>query len=166
VSVPELAAAVAGDVMYFVADTGTSFRLEQLSFAQLTVTELSKEQAPVAQLTTGPSGHTLAWRVGLCNSVTRTRVLDERTGLPSDVGTGTPIESLSLSPVGWLDGARLVVAARPLGCDGPADIWIWNVLDGSATLLAKTVEHAAVRTAHDTAVPMAIAPDAVPGTLP
>ena len=80
-----------------------------------------------------------------------------------DVGLGTPIEHLSLSPVGWLDGARLVVAARPLGCDGPADVWIWNLLDGSATLLAKTVEFAAVRSTPEAAAPLAIAPDAVAG---
>jgi hypothetical protein len=92
-------------------------------------------------------------------------VRDDRTGAPVDVGIGTPIESLSLSPVGWLDGARLVVAARPLGCDGPADVWIWNLLDGSAILLAKTVEFAAVRVLPEPAAPLAIAAEAVPAAL-
>ncbi|MCU1358855.1 MAG: hypothetical protein JWN99_144, partial [Ilumatobacteraceae bacterium] len=109
---------------------------------------------------------TVAWTVGLCNSVTHTRVRDDRTGAAVEVGLGTPIETLSLSPVGWLDGARLVVAARPLGCDGPADVWIWNLLDGSATLLAKTVEFAAVRSTPEAAAPLAIAAEAVPGVLP
>jgi hypothetical protein len=93
-------------------------------------------------------------------------VRDDRTGTPVDVGTGTPIESLSPAPVGWLDGARLVLEARPLGCDGPADVWIWNLYDGSATLLAKTVDHPSIRTTPSAANPLTIDPGAVPGTLP
>jgi hypothetical protein len=165
VSIPELGADAAGDVLYFIADNGTSSRIHQLTFGDLSVIELSNEQAPIVQLTTGPTRRTVAWRVGLCNSVTRTRVRDDRTAVAVDVGLGTPIESLSLSPVGWLDGARLVVAARPLGCDGPADAWIWNLFDGSAILLAKTVEFAAVRTLPERSSPLAIAAEAVPADL-
>ena len=166
VNITELGADAAGDVLYFIADNGTSSRIDQLTFGDLSVTELSNEQAPIVLLTTGPTRRTVAWRVGLCNSVTRTRVRDDRTAVAVDVGVGTPIESLSLSPVGWLDGARLVVATRPLGCDGPADVWIWNLFDGSATLLAKTVEFASVRTLPEEASPLAIAPEAVPASLP
>lgn len=166
VTVTELGADAAGDVLYFIVDNGTSFRVDQLGFADLSVTELATEQSPIVELTTGPTPRTVAWTVGLCNSVTRTRVRDDRTATAVDVGLGTPIEQLSLSPVGWLDGARLVVAARPLGCDGPADVWIWNLLDGSATLLAKTVEFAAVRSTPEAAAALVIAPDAVAGELP
>lgn len=164
--VTELAADAAGDVLYFVVDHGTSFSVDQLVFGDLSVTQLSNEQAPIVQLVSGPSRRSVAWRVGLCNSVTATRVRDDRTGSAIDVGVGTPIEGLSLSPIGWLDGARLVVAARPLGCEGPADVWIWNLLDGSATLLAKTVEFPAVRTTPEAAAPLAIASDAPPASLP
>ena len=41
--------------------------------------------------------------------------------------------SQTLQPVGWLDGLRLVVAARPQGCDGPADVWIWDGSSGDPT---------------------------------
>jgi hypothetical protein len=166
ITISELGADAAGDVLYFIVDNGTSFRIDQLTFGDLSVGELSNEQAPIVQLTVGATRRTVAWKVGLCNSITRTRVRDDRTGSPVDVGVGTPIEPLSLSPVGWLDGARLVVAARPLGCDGPADVWIWNLLDGSATLLAKTVEFAAVRVPAEVAAPLAIAADAPPANLP
>ncbi|MBI5090363.1 MAG: hypothetical protein HZB15_16320, partial [Actinobacteria bacterium] len=166
VTIPEVVVDAGGDIAYFMVDSRTSFRVEQLSLTDLSVIELSQDQAPVTGLTTGPTRRTVAWKVGLCNSVTRARVRDDRTGTAVDVGTGTPIESLSLAPIGWLDGARLVVAARPLGCDGPADVWIWNLFDGSATLLAKTVDDATVRTTPSAATPLAIAAGAVPGTLP
>jgi hypothetical protein len=166
VTVPELGADAAGDVLYFIVDTGTSFRVDQLILGDLSVTELSSEQAPISQLTIGPARRSVAWKVGLCNSITRTRVRDDRTATAVEVGPGTPIEPLSLAPVGWLDGARLVVAARPLGCEGPADVWIWNLLDGSATLLAKTVEFASVRATPEAAAPLTIAADAIPATIP
>ena len=73
VSITELGADAAGDVLYFIADNGTSSRIDQLTFGDLSVTELSNEQAPIVQLTTGPTRRTVAWRVGLCNSVTRTQ---------------------------------------------------------------------------------------------
>jgi hypothetical protein len=165
VHVTELGVDAAGDVLYFIADNGTSFRVGQLLFGDLSVTDLATEQAPVLQLTVGPTRRSVAWKVGLCNSVTRARVRDDRTGTAVEVGVGTPIESLSLAPVGWLDGTRLVVAARPLGCDGPADVWIWNLLDASATLLVKNVEFASVRATPEVAAPLAIAAEALPSLL-
>jgi hypothetical protein len=164
--VTELGADAAGDMLYFLVENGTSFKVEQLVFGDLSVTELSSEQAPIVQLTVGPTRRSVAWKVGLCNSITQTRVRDDRTATAVDVGIGTPIEPLSIAPVGWLDGSRLVVATRPLGCDGPADVWIWNLLDSSATLLAKTVEFAAVRTTPEGAAPLTIAPEAVPAVIP
>ena len=165
-TITELGADAAGDMLYFLVDSGTSFKIEQLLFGDLSVTELSSEQAPIVQLTVGATRRSVAWKVGLCNSLTRTRVRDDRTATAIDVGVGTPIEALSIAPVGWLDGARLVVATRPLGCDGPADVWIWNLLDSSATLLAKTVEFAAVRTTPEVPTPLAIAAEAVPAVVP
>jgi hypothetical protein len=40
-------------------------------------------------------------------------------------------------------------------------VWIWNLLDGSATLLVKTVEMPATRTRAEPAGPLAIDPAAV-----
>lgn len=164
-SVVELAPGAVGDVLWFITDSGDRFTVQQLLYSDLTLTELTAEQAPISQLVAGPSGAALAWKVGLCNSTTITRVRDERTGAALTVGAGTPLDGLSVSPVGWLDSSRLVVAARPLGCDGPADVWIWNLLDGAATLLVKSVDFPAVRVPADPAFPLTITPGAQPGVL-
>ncbi len=164
-TVAEVAADAAGDLVYFITDDGARFTVRQLQFSDLAVVQLTDEQAPISQLVVGPSGATLAWKVGLCNATTTTRVRDERTGAPLTVGAGTPLDGLSVAPVGWLDSSRLVVAARPLGCDGPADVWTWNLLDGSATLLAKSVEFPAVRVPADPAFPLTITPGAQPSVL-
>ena len=177
--VVEIAADAGGELLYFVSDNGSQFRVHELTFSNPasnpavegpavegpSVQELSSEQAPISQLTTGPTARSLAWKVGLCNSVTETRVRDDRTSASLTVGAGTPLEGLALSPVGWLDAARLVVVARPSGCDGPADVWIWNLFDGSATLLVKNVDFPAVRIAADTAPPLVLSPTAQPVPL-
>jgi len=160
VVVTELAMDAAGDALFFLTTSDTSFALRRLSFPDLAVTDVSSDQSPMTALTTGPVTGTTAWRVGLCNSVTLIRVLDDRIAEPVDVGEGTPIAALSLSPLGWLDASRLVIAARPLGCDGPADVWIWNRLDNSATLLVKGVEFVAVRVIAQAARTLAISPNA------
>ena len=113
--ITELAVDDAGDVIYFITDNGVQFRVHQLSLALLTTGELDVEQAPIAQLVVGPAWRTVAWRVGLCNDVTQTVVRDDRSGTALTVGIDTPLEGLSLSPIGWLDGARLVVASRHRG---------------------------------------------------
>lgn len=46
----------------------------------------------------------------------------------SGIFEGTRLAALSTSPIGWLDAVHLVVAARPTGRSGPADVWI---VDGS-----------------------------------
>ena len=161
----ELAADPAGDAIWMISDNGAQFRVHQLRLGDLLLAELTSEQAPISRLTTGPSTRSLAWRVGLCNSVTTVDVLDERTGGAIRVGDGTPLAGQSLSPLGWLDAARLAVAARPLGCDGPADVWIWNPLDGSATLLVKNAEFPAVRLAAVPSGPFAVDPAAQPAVL-
>ena len=161
----DLAIDALGDQIYVLSDDGASFRINQVQTPTLALTEITSEQAPILQLTTGPTSRSLAWKVGLCNSLTDTRVRDDRTATALTVGLGTPLEGQSLSPVGWLDGTRLVVASRPLGCDGPADVWIWNLLDGSATLLLKTVEFPATRTVSDLGAPLSIDPAAQPGAL-
>lgn len=163
--VPEVAVDAAGDVVYLISDNGTQFRVHRFDVATLTGAVVETEQAPITRLTVGPLWRTVAWRVGLCNSTTSVRVLDDRTGEVLTAAVGTPIESQSLSPVGWLDSARLVVEARPLGCNGLADLWIWSLLDGSATLLARAVEHSATRTLNEPSGPLAIEETAQPSAL-
>jgi hypothetical protein len=143
--IPEVAADAGGDAIYAVVDTGGTSKVNRIGLTDLTVAEMSSEAAPAGRLTVGTAPGTVAWRVGLCNSVTELRVRDARSGATRSVDPATPLGGLSLAPVGFLDGVRLVLTARPLGCDGPADVWIWNLLDGSATLLVKNVEHPAVR---------------------
>ncbi len=161
----ELAADPAGDAIWVLSDNGAQFRIQQILLGDLSLVELTTEQAPISQLTPGPATRSLAWKVGLCNSVTSAKVLDERTGGARTVGDGTPLAGQSLSPLGWLDAARVVVAARPLGCDGPADVWIWNLLDGSATLLVKNAEYPAVRIAAPVSNSFGVAAAAQPGVL-
>ncbi len=165
VDVLELAADPAGDAVWVLTDNGAQFRIQQILLGDLSLLELTSEQAPISQLTPGAATRSLSWKVGLCNSVTSAKVLDERTGGARTVGDGTPLAGQSLSPLGWLDAARLVVAARPLGCDGPADVWIWNLLDGSATLLAKNAERPAVRFAAPVSNSFGVAAAAQPGML-
>jgi hypothetical protein len=107
----------------------------------------------------------VAWKSGLCNSITDTWVFDERLGSAVVAGAGTPLEGLSVAPLGWLDATRLVVTARTLGCDGPADVWTWNLLDGSATLLVKSVELPALRLLQPQATMPVIDPAIVPPAL-
>jgi hypothetical protein len=160
ISVTELAMDADGASLLFVTGDTSSFSLRRVTFPELAIAALTTEQSPIAELVTGPVTGAAAWRVGLCNSVTDVRVLDDRVADPIDVGDGTPIATLSLSPLGWLDVNRLVVAARPLGCDGPADVWIWNRLDNAATLVVKAVDFPSVRVISQAARTMAISPAA------
>ncbi len=161
----ELAVDATGDVMWVLSDNGAQFRIHQLAFGDLALLELTSEQAPVAGLVVGPATRSLGWKVGLCNSVTTARVIDSRTGSAVTVGEGTPLAGQSVAPVGWLDAARVVVTARPFGCTGPADVWIWNLLDGAATLLVKNAEFPAVRMVAPPSNQYGVPEAAVPGVI-
>lgn len=161
----ELAADSAGDAMWILSDNGAQFRIHQLGFADLGLLELTSEQAPISGLVAGPATRSLGWKVGLCNSVTTGRVLDSRSGAPLTIGEGTPLVGQSVAPIGWLDAARVVVSARPFGCDGPADLWIWNLLDGSATLVVKNIEFPAVRVASPPSNQFGVSDGVQPGAI-
>lgn len=162
-TVVDLATDAGGNDLFIATSSPTRFEIRRLTFPALTLADVDAEQEPIGDLTTGPVTKALAWKVGLCNSITHTRVLDERSGQPVTVGEGSPIDALSVGPVGWLDASRLVVVARPLGCSGPGDLWIWNALDATVTLLARAVELPAVRVAVQRAAALTITPEvAVP----
>jgi hypothetical protein len=163
--IPEITVDAEGDDLYLVAETGGASRVHRLHLPDLSLVELTTETTPAARIVTGPSGGTVAWRTGLCNSITELRVRDDRSGTTQPVGEATPLQELSLAPVGWLDAAQLVLTARPIGCDGPADVWIWNVFDGSATLITKNVEFPAVRAVAPGGALLAVSPEAPPAQL-
>jgi hypothetical protein len=163
--ITEIAADAEGDDVYLVAESNGGFAVHRLHLTDLTVVELAAEPAPARRLTVGPPGGTAAWRVGLCNSVTELHVRDDRGGATRIVGEATPFQGLSLAPVGWLDPARLVLTARPIGCDGPADVWIWNLLDGGAALITKNVQYAAVRIPFTGGARLELNPAAQPAQL-
>lgn len=164
-TVQELAIDPSGRSAYLISTRGDSFALHRLSLTDLALTEVSSTPTPLLQVTPGPTASAVAWKSGLCNSITDTWVFDERLGNAVVAGAGTPLEGLSVAPLGWLDATRLVVAARTLGCDGPADVWTWNLLDGSATLLVKSVELPTLRLLQPQATMPAIDPVAAPPAL-
>lgn len=158
----ELAADADGASLLFVAVHGDSSRLYRFDLTDRKLTELTTAQEPILQLVTGPVADSVAWNVGLCNSTTQTQAFDTRDGSVVVVGVGTQLEGQSVAPVGWLDSARLVVVSRPIGCDGPGNLWVWNLLDGSATLLTTTVEFPATRTTATPAAPAVLDPVLAP----
>jgi hypothetical protein len=164
-SIDELSVDQSGRTAYVVSTRNDAFALHRLSLADLSVAEVSSSQTPILQAVPGPSATAVAWKSGLCNSITSTWVFDDRTGSAVTVGSGTPLDGLSVAPLGWLDAGRLAVAARTIGCDGPADIWIWNLLDGSATLLVKSVVQPSLRVVRPQATMPLIDPAVQPQLL-
>jgi hypothetical protein len=164
-TVQELAIDPSGRSTYLISTRGDSFSLHRLSLTDLVLSEVSSTPTPLLQVTPGPTASAVAWKSGLCNSITDTWVFDERIGSAVVAGVGTPLEGLSVAPLGWLDATRLVVTARTLGCDGPADVWTWNLLDGSATLLVKSIELPALRQLQPQATMPVIDPVAAPPAL-
>jgi hypothetical protein len=77
---------------------------------------------------------TAAWSVGPCDSTGTVLMSSPILSQPADLRTmtGSPFvgSDVTLQPVGWLSGYRVVLAVRPSGCDGPADLWIWSTVDG------------------------------------
>lgn len=161
----ELAVDPSGWSAYIISERGDSFFLHRFSLADYSAAEVASGPTPLLRAVPGPTATSVAWQEGLCNSVTDTWVFDDRTASRRVVGAGTPLEDLSLAPVGWLDANRLVVAARPLGCDGAAAVWIWNLVDGSATLLATSVEQPALRLLQPQATLPAVDPAVQPALL-
>ena len=164
-TVVEAVASPTGDALLLIVESGDTSTVRRLSLSDLSLLDLSSAQTPMALLTPGVDAASLAWRTGLCNTITETRAIDPRSGTDVVVGLSTPLAGRSVAPIGWLDTARLVVAARPFGCDGPADVWIWNQLDGSATLLVKNVDYPSVRMLQSATPLPVLGPEAQPPLL-
>ena len=132
-----------GSRVYFVHDHGNgTFHVHALDFPALTLTDITEATEPVAKLTIGttPSA-AIAWRIGACAGLARTQI--SNGGVVADQPGA--FAAMSTEPVGWLDPAQLIVAARPTGCTGPSDLWIWNIATSAATPLIAGVDNAAVR---------------------
>jgi hypothetical protein len=101
-------------------------------------------------------GSRIAFRAGSCSGTVRTMVSDLGVAGAIDVSSeqanlrlqgAEAMIGQSVEPVGWIDADRLVVAARPSGCTGPADIWLLDLAtpDLSGRQVLAGVEFVAVR---------------------
>ena len=109
--------------------------VHQLIFDGLVLNEVGKANRGEANLVVSTlEGPAAAWGIGPCDatgSVLMTSlILPQPTELRTMTGSPFVDGDVSLQPVGWLSGYRLVLAVRPSGCDGPADLWVWSAVDG------------------------------------
>ncbi len=160
----ELVADPTGRSVLVLSSRGDAVRLHRIDIASLAIGEIVSQPTPMQLVTPSPAGDLVAWRAGLCNSMTGTWLGGGPSG-PTLLGEGTPLQTRSVAPVGWLDAGRLVLAARAFGCDGPAEVWVWNLAEGSATMLVRGVEHPAVRVVQPQGALPAIDSAAQPGAL-
>ena len=141
--ITEIAPDPSGSRVYFVHDhrNGT-FHVHALDFPALALTDVVQATEPVAELAVGTTPNAaIAWRLGDCAALTRTQIANG--GVVADQPAA--FAALSTEPVGWLDPQQLVLAVRPTGCAGPADLWIWNIVSQAASPLVTGVDNAAIR---------------------
>jgi hypothetical protein len=111
-----------GRTLYFIHRAVHSLVLDGLL-----LTELGVEGGREDNLVLSPFETAWANTTGPCNPTGS--VMANGVDLRTVPRSPFDDRSETLQPVGWLEGLRLVVAARSQGCDGPADVWVW---DGSS----------------------------------
>ncbi|MCU1387824.1 MAG: hypothetical protein JWL72_1162 [Ilumatobacteraceae bacterium] len=81
-----------------------------------------------ANLVVSKVDNATAWTTGPCDATGTVRTAGESLGNDVRSAAGSPFAAspMTVQPVGWLSGSRLVIAARATGCSGPADLWIWT----------------------------------------
>jgi hypothetical protein len=142
-SINEIAVDPSGLQLYFVHDHGSVKHIHTLLMQGLLLGEMASSEQPLGGLTLGvDSSSFLAYREGDCAVIVATKIPDGAAGTAL---TAPGLEGRSVSPVGWLDSSRLVVAVRDRGCDGPAEVWIVTP-DGSGHQVLPMVEAVSVRT--------------------
>jgi hypothetical protein len=122
----------------FAADHGNHFDVHWLApSGQLETAHSGPE--PVDGVVASPFSDSVAYRMGVCSSSTTTHAWVNR----QDRALGGPFAGKSTEPVGWLPDGRLVLLARPQGCEGPADVYVWS--ENGSMLVAHRANRAAVR---------------------
>lgn len=109
--------------------------VHQLIVDRLILNDLGKADRGEANLVVSTlESSTAAWSVGPCDPtgtvLMSSPILAQETDLRTMTGSPFVDSNVSLQPVGWLSGYRVVIAARASGCDGPADLWVWSTVDG------------------------------------
>jgi hypothetical protein len=87
-----------------------------------------------------------AYTTGPCDSTGS--IIANGTDLRTAAGSPFSGGTTTVRPVGWLSGLRLVIASRPSGCDGPADVWIWSSNTNTFAPVASIATSVAVRIPH------------------
>ena len=143
-TINEIAPDASGSRVYFIHDhhNGT-FHVHSLDLPALTLADVTQATEPIADLSVGTTpGAPIGWRIGACTGATRTQV---STAPGSIVDQPAAFAALSTEPVGWLDAQQMVLSVRATGCEGPSDLWLWNIATAAATPLVTGVMSAAVR---------------------
>jgi hypothetical protein len=132
-----------GSVVYFVDDHADgTFHVHAVDLATSTVSDVVLLPEPITKLVVGTSAAApIAYRIGDCGGATRTQVAHNG----STVDQPAAFAGLSTTPVGWLDAQQLLLSVQPKGCDGPSDLWLWNITTTVASPLVNTVISSAVR---------------------
>jgi hypothetical protein len=141
-----------GVTAYFLADHGDHWHVHHIFLVlpednptanEFDATIEYETQEPLSHLVVSPWDGVWAVQEGTCGAGSRV-VINGTLPVPDELA------EMEAHPVGWLPGAKLVVAAHPNGCDQTSDIWlIDNVFQDSpsATLLVRNVDAAAIRAA-------------------
>jgi len=156
-TVHDLAWDTGGAHAFFIHDHAGEFHLHDLSFPDLTLSYLVTSPLPLGGLVVADTT-SIAWRIGECTGTTRTAVWLAESATSAQIGVRSALGKLSSEPVGWLTGGRLVLMARPSGCEGPGDLWMATAGDSQPVLVATGVERAAIRK-------MAATPADLPGDI-
>ena len=130
--VSHLTFSVDGTTLYFIHDHADAHHVHALQLAGLILTDYVTDPRPISDLTVSTTDSSVAWRAGRCDGSGSVLVTAPTTSPGTDLRSvaGSPFASSTIQPIGWLSDARLVIAARASGCDGPADVWIWSNTGG------------------------------------
>jgi hypothetical protein len=132
-----------GTIVYYADDHANgTFHVHAVDLTNHAVTNVATLTEPATKLTMNTVGSApIAYRIGDCGGVTRTQVANAGTATDQPAA----FAGMSTTPVGWIDAQQLLLAVRPKGCDGPSDLWLWNITTTVASPLVNTVISSAVR---------------------
>jgi hypothetical protein len=118
----------------------------RLQLQGLTLEEVGVEGRQEGNLTVSTVEQIDAYTTGPCDGTGS--IVGNGTDLRAVAGSPFAAGTMTLRPVGWLSGLRLVIAARSSGCDGPADVWIWSSPTNTFERVGSSVSSIAVRIPH------------------